>query len=177
MIIGLAGKKQSGKTTVAEILRDMSGFKMESFADPIRKFVAELCGYTPKELEEFKESPHRIFGVTPRHIMQTLGTEWGREMISQTIWTDRLRMVLRHGPVTDVVIHDVRFENEAEMIRKMGGHIVHVARHPEPDKFDSHVSEAGVSVIGLDFYMPNYGSIDELHTEVKDLVEYIRSEE
>lgn len=177
MIIGLAGKKQSGKTTVAQILRDMSGFKMESFADPIRKCIATLCGYTPEQLEEHKEDVHGLYGVTPRHMMQTLGTEWGREMISQSIWTDRLEFDLKQSPDTDVVIHDVRFENEAIMIREMGGHIVHVARHPEPDKFDSHVSEAGVTVMGIDFYMPNYGSIDDLHTEVKDLVSYIRNEE
>ena len=66
--------------------------------------------------------------------MQTLGTEWGRNMIGPDVWV-RLTMhrvddLLASG--VNVIIDDVRFDNEAEAIRERDGQIVTLSRGPTP---------------------------------------------
>ena len=126
MLIGLAGKKQSGKSTLAMYMCDVLGFQEDSFGAPIRQFVAQLCGYSSGELEVYKEQVHPSLGVTPRYMMQTLGTEWARNTIKDSIWIDCLANRVRNSK--RVIISDIRFENEATAIRKMGGTIIHIQR-------------------------------------------------
>lgn len=145
MLIGLTGKKRSGKDTVARMLQE-HGFVQTSFAAPIREFVAQLIGLSLDDLERVKESHVTDLGnVTPRHMMQTLGTEWGRQMIHPDIWTStwaaRYCMYALKGE--NIVVSDVRFPDEAELIRAHGGWVVEVQR-PGLIIGDSHASEAGI---------------------------------
>ena len=173
MIIGIAGKKRSGKDTAADMLVTHHDFIKESFAAPIRKFVGELCGLTPAQLEKHKEDYIPLLNSSPRKMMQTLGTEWGRDMISQTIWTDSLIMRIKQKSAPDTVICDVRFENEATAIRAMGGVILHIARdHVQP--VDEHASEAGVYAHADDYYIPNNRTFSDLYKELNDLVKELR---
>ena len=168
MIIGLAGRKQSGKSTLAQFLCEGLGFKEDSFGAPIRQFVAQLCGYTLGELEVYKEVVHPMFGKTPRHMMQTLGTDWARNTISDSIWVDCLAS--RLSDANKVVISDLRFENEATAIRAMGGTIIHIERlQNEPT--DMHASEAGIKpVLGPDYIIHNNGSINGFFDQAKEIL-------
>ncbi|MBW2675615.1 MAG: hypothetical protein JRD89_19770 [Deltaproteobacteria bacterium] len=174
MIIGLAGKKRCGKDTIALYLEENYGYRRESFAAPIREFVASLCGYTMDELEAKKEVLNQTFDTTPRVMMQTLGTEWGRDMISSTIWLDRLEWSLRQNPNADVVVSDLRFDNEADMIRGMGGVIIHIER-PGNTILDEHESERGIHVLEAeDYYLPNTDTLGSLYREVTELMKDLR---
>lgn len=169
-IIGLCGYKRTGKTTVAEILCDNNGYFHESFASPLRWFVAETLGMTPMQLEEAKETPIAwLDGVTPRKMMQSVGTEWGREMIHPELWVrslvQRIRPALDRGQ--NVVVSDVRFPNEATAIRNLGGVIVRVTR-PGMLRGD-HPSESQVDAIDADFDFPNDGPAYALASAVETL--------
>jgi len=166
MIIGLAGKKRCGKDSVAAYLCAYYGFHQDSFAAPIRTFVASLCGYTLNELEAMKEEIHPLFGISPREMMQTLGTEWGRDRISKTVWLDSLIHRLKNRRT---VISDIRFDNEAEAIRKLGGTIIHLCRKGNEDT-DDHASEAGIKVLEEDIYLPNNGTLVELYRNTADII-------
>lgn len=168
-IIGLAGKKRCGKDTVARYLVNYKGFLQDSFAAPIRDFVGRLCGYTPDQLERLKEERHPMFGVSPREMMQTLGTEWGRDRISQTIWLDSLVYRVGASIHSRIVISDVRFENEAEAIRSMGGTIIHLGRNTT-EVVDTHASEAGIYAREEDFYIPNNSSFQDLYNAVEEVL-------
>lgn len=140
-IIGLAGAKQSGKTTLAKFLEHECGFLHVSFAHPIRKFVADLCGTDIEGLELIKEVPQpNLGGRTPRHAMQTLGTEWGRDMIWQDLWTNRVKR-LASETNQSVVISDVRFPNEIDVIHKTGGVVLEITRPDLVVNLDLHASE------------------------------------
>ena len=123
MLIGLAGKARCGKDTVGDILVAEHDFERVSFAGPLKDAVRTILGMSPGTLEEFKDKELDFLdGVTPRRMLQTLGTEWGRETIHPEIWIriarERIQLIQEMGG-TNIVITDVRFDNEAEMILKI----------------------------------------------------------
>ena len=175
LMIGIAGKKRSGKDTVANYLvNGYRGFSKESFAEPIRNFVCQILGITLPELELCKEIPQPKFGdVTPRHMMQTLGTEWGRKMVDDQLWMKAL--AARTSYKERIAICDVRFENECEWIRQQGGWIIHL-RRPETDSAgDEHESEKtlDVKLTRGDLVVINQGTYEDLEKNVKWALEII----
>lgn len=160
IIIGIAGPARAGKDTLAGFLVQHGDLSRASFAGPIRTFICDLLGWSLKDLEERKEEPQdALNGKTPRYAMQTLGTEWGRNLIGKNFWADIgiRRAVEQFWPLFDgkgVVFTDVRFENEAEAIRKAGGTIIHI-RRPGVGIQSNHASEQGIAVDDSDWFFVN----------------------
>lgn len=152
VVIGLTGPAGCGKSTIAQHLVAQDGFTRVRFAEPLKLMLRaylEHCGAEPELIErmiegDLKETPSALLvGRTPRHAMQTLGTEWGRMCIDEHLWTSaaamRVHRLRRH---TNIVIDDVRFENEADTVRHMGGKVVMITgRGGIPG---NHASESGV---------------------------------
>lgn len=147
-LIGLAGNAGSGKTTGAGILCDQ-GFARARFAGPLKAMLWGLLNAAGRDTEtinrmlegDLKETPCGLLGGrTPRQAMQTLGTEWGRDMIAPDLWTritmQGVRVALRSGG--RVVIDDVRFASEAAAIRSEGGVIWHVLNEICDDNDDGN---------------------------------------
>lgn len=148
-IIGLSGRARSGKTTVAEIL-EKYGFIHMSFAHHIRLFVTQLAvAVDPHfQLERDKNKPMWwADNKTPRYMMQTLGTEWGRQQINPELWVQHLmaRVQVPHYAHRNIVISDVRFDNEAKAVIDAGGIVINVNRESVDAVLSEHVSEAGIS--------------------------------
>lgn len=166
LLIGLTGRKQSGKSTVASVLVSEHGFAECSFAAPIRKFTANLLDLTLSELEAEKEEPiHWLDNkVTPRQIMQRMGTEFGRQMVHPDVWVRHcLNEVTNYARRrVPVVISDVRFENESRAIRQAGGFIIHVQRSDLGVQTDMHVSETPLPMLFGDRVISNNGTVDDL---------------
>lgn len=153
LLIAFAGMKGSGKSTAAQILCDspIEGrtFVRQSFAEPIREML-RIIGFNSVDFNADKEvRTYRFGGKSARHAMQTLGTEWGREMMYRDIWVD----VMRHRIINEfqggncVVIDDLRYENEADMVHEFKGFVVKL----EPDHLKPlpagelvHPSETGI---------------------------------
>lgn len=130
MIIGLCGLAGSGKSTVARTLTGSFDFNRLAFADPLKGMLASV-GFTPEQLYgSEKEAVIADLGVTPRAAMQSLGTDWGRDMVHPDIWvnlwTRKARALLAAG--AHVVADDVRFPNEVAAIRALGGEVWRVDR-------------------------------------------------
>lgn len=146
-VIGFCGPAGHGKTTAALfVVASCPDFYRISFADPIRQMLQAL-GLSAADLSTGKQQPHPLLGgKTPRHAMQTLGTEWGRHAIDPEIWLrcarERALAIICAGG--RVVFDDVRFDNEAQTIRGLGGIVVGV-RRPSAPLLVGHSSEAGVS--------------------------------
>jgi hypothetical protein len=173
-LIGIAASAQSGKSTVARYLRDRFGYGEVSFAEPIRQFISSLTGIPRADLEAgpLKEAVIPWIGKSPRQMMQTLGTEWGRNLVKESFWVDRAMQTVNDlaWSFTPAVISDVRFENEAEAIRERGGFILHLSR-PNALQVASHPSEAGVKFMPYaDARIVNDSTLSVLYAEVRDML-------
>lgn len=162
MLIGFTGKKQSGKTTATAVLVK-HGYTPIAFSAPMKSFITLLlldCGSTPQEIDFYMQNKEVVIptlGVTMRVILQTLGTDWGRNLIHEDLWIfpaqRQLDALIESG--SDVVIEDIRFENEAKFVRDNGGHVVHI--HRETGYADVHVSESGIAQYSQDLMIANVG--------------------
>lgn len=175
-IVGLAGAAGAGKNTVGDILF-RHGYANFGFADPVYRAVSAITGMPEESLRNraAKESPIEWLGKSPRELLQTLGTEWGREMIREDIW---IRIAMRQANAliqygVGVCITDVRFANEAEAIRAEGGQVWLVKRPVAALKGDaaSHSSEAGIPPGLVDEIIENDGTIDDLNARVEGLIQ------
>lgn len=142
MIIGFVGLAGSGKGTCGDYLVDEYGFKAESFAAPLKDACAAIFGWDRKLLEgdtttsrswraerDAYWSEALGLEITPRYMLQRMGTEVMRNNVNDNIWV--LSLFSRVDENKDYVITDVRFENEIDAIRSRGGKIVYVERHLE----------------------------------------------
>jgi hypothetical protein len=130
-IIGICGPAGSGKDTAREVLTGCFNVTGMAFADPMRAMLGALideCGISREwmVLRDLKEQPMPGIGVSYRHAAQTLGTEWGRQHVSEDVW---VRIALRTARIARLsVIPDVRFDNEAQAVRAAGGSVWRVVR-------------------------------------------------
>lgn len=168
-LIGIAGRARSGKDTVANFIIAAIGGYRYSFADPIRAMLVPLgVDMSDPYWQARKEDVIPALGVSPRRMMQTLGTEWGRNLINPDLWIIMAHQrLLQNGP--GMVIPDVRFENEAAWIRKHGGRIIHVIR-PEAKAVEAHASEDGIEMLDADAQLFNSGTLEELQLSVRELL-------
>ena len=166
-LIGITGFKGSGKSEIAKYLETL-GYIRVSFADPLKNMLKAI-GLTDQQLYgDAKHMPSKLLcGETPRHAMQTLGTEWGRLLIHNELWTnlwwETARPILAGGG--KVVTDDLRFPNEANVLVDKGGQIWRINRH---DRIaEDHQSEILIDSIRFDAEYWNDGTIEELQNWVR----------
>jgi len=131
LLIGLCGPAGCGKDTTRAILEMKHDFAGLAFAEPMRDMVHALMATTGVSLDylkkrELKEVPVPGLGFSVRHMMQTLGTEWARNNLSENFWIDAAAATLasfRERGHRRFVISDVRYPNEAAWIRQQGGEV------------------------------------------------------
>ena len=166
ILIGIAGPARSGKSTLAGEFRRLVEFRdrkyrEQPFAGPLKRMLASM-GVDTSDLSKNVPVAFLDGSVTPRVMMQTLGTEWGRSLLPD-LW---LR-VWEHELDRDthaVCVPDVRFDNEAELIRSLGGTIIHVVRKPTADMaaVPAHASEAGITRVKGDIIFRNDRGIEKM---------------
>lgn len=174
-VIGITGRKRHGKDTVARELV-LHGFSVVRFADPLKAMLRafyQVHGLGAVEIErriegDLKEVPCiYLNGKTPRYAMQTLGTEWGRDLIDKNLWTDSLQ---RRAVVYDkVAVPDVRFDNECEAVRDIGGKVFRVEARQRVGVTEqsNHSSETSIDTLPVDLEISNNGTAFELSAAVR----------
>jgi len=163
-IIGLVGKKTSGKDTVYGYIRELLETPSylvirHAFADSLKQEIAEACGVSLEYIEQHKT----VF----RTILQWWGTEFRRGLFCDSYWIDRVRMKITASDADVIVITDVRFHNEANMVREMGGKIVGISRI-RTDVADHHSSEVEQETIPCDAIIHNDGTLEELRDKTRE---------
>jgi hypothetical protein len=168
-LVALTGLAGAGKSTAAAILAKHHGFTRMRFAAPLKAMLRAI-GLGDAEIEgHLKEAPCALLqGKSPRQAMQTLGTEWGRNLIGEHFWADvwqhQALQVLDQGG--KVVVEDCRFPNEVAAIKSLGGKIWRVDR---PGLVvGTHDSEQYVAGLKADDYIHNSGTLDRLSWAICD---------
>jgi hypothetical protein len=209
MLIGIIGFAGSGKGTIGDILTREYDFVRLSFADAVKDTVSQIFGW-PRELLEgdtvesrqFREtvdvfwSARFGYDVTPRAMLQKMGTEAGRDVFHKDIWIHtverRIKNMQEWEYKTDFVIPDVRFPNEVDFINNSGGFVVRVVRGPNPEWYDIalmanrqnkpelmknypvHYSEWAWIGQNCNYLLHNVGSITMLEADVKHMLKIFR---
>ena len=192
MIIGICGLIGSGKGTVADILVEQHNYEKLSFADKLKDGVSSVFGWDRQMLEgdtdasrKWREEEDKFWTeetgetVTPRLILQLFGTDCMRNGFFDGIWVSLVKQELLKNKLKNYVIPDVRFENEAKMIRSLGGKICQVRRGPDPLWFrlykdlgeiptDVHKSEWAWANVQMDCILSNDTTLDNLKNLVQD---------
>ena len=176
MIIGLAGYARSGKDTVAQILVDNYKFKRVAFADKVREFVYALDLPMDPSFDE-SVTTKTVVNVngwekaknfkTIRKTLQDVGLA-AREVFGPDFWVKQAMREI--SPEDNIVITDVRFPNEAEMVKKLNGQIWRVIR-PGISAVNSHISENALDNYEFDFDVYNDSTLTDLAMDVDILME------
>ena len=136
MLIGFSGKKGSGKSYFADYLVNNKLFIKLSFASPLKEITKILFNLSDEDVKDpiKKELINPKFNASPRELMQWLGTDIMREEFNKkfnysgSIWIDNVKDKVKTllDDNKDVVIDDVRFQNEVDMIHSLGGIVINL---------------------------------------------------
>jgi len=174
MIIGLTGYAQSGKDTIANILVEDYGYTRVAFADKIRDFLYEvnpMVGCSPsgylKDLVNLAGWNSAKQEPQVRRLLQDLGVG-ARKVFGDGFWVHEAMKTMLNDPRPDMnyVITDVRFLNEADMVRANQGQLWRIKR-TGVSAVNGHLSETQLDGYPVDQIFTNNGSIDDLKTLVQ----------
>ena len=123
-LIAVCGAKRSGKDVIADHLAEY-GYENWKIAAPLKRAAMDLFSFTHDQVEgAAKDEIDATFNVTPRAIMQYLGTDvmqFGIQScvpgIGRTFWIDKLFRDVRDVSISrKIAISDVRFPHEVAVI-------------------------------------------------------------
>jgi len=146
-----------------------------SFAEPMRYMLTGLfiyMGYDAKQIEKMYTTGKEIVPAglikSPRKMMQLLGTEWGRNCVDADLWVKAAKRKIEKISAQAIVFDDIRFENEAAMIRGLGGLIIHIDRGDLIT--DEHASESGINDHVSDAFVDNDHSLADFLMDIELVV-------
>jgi deoxynucleotide monophosphate kinase-like protein len=197
MLIGITGKKRSGKDAVAaELIAATGSMCRIAYGDALKRVAMDLYSLSYRQCfgdTADKETVDPRWGLSAREILQRLGTEVGRSVHADTWirkmlydaqalqtaglvweWENSVRWA-RHRyahliNTRHIVVPDVRFPNEGDAIRTAGGIVIRVDRDFATGAFEDHASETSVDAVEYDWRIGNNGTLDGLKHDVRQLV-------
>lgn len=177
-LYGITGFKGSGKDTFASyVLKENPGFVRVAFADTLKDLVSKVFSLDRNLLDDpqgkdtlfetpitidahltmliaatgLNLQPKGLLAHSAREVLQFVATDYIRE-VSPDYWLvkgmDKVRELRGRG--CHILITDVRFENEAQLLRDQGGKIISIRRLARKMTVDAHVSEQGLSEASID---------------------------
>lgn len=176
-LIGVTGYKNSGKNAVCNILRDEFGYVITGFSDVLKSMALAIDPYI---YNDTKGSCWRLSAVVAdlgwdaakevhpevRRLLQRIGTEGVRQHLGQAAWVEAWRrsalVLLDSGQ--RVCVSDIRFLNEANAVKDLGGQVWRVRR---PGAVSSaHASETELDEIQAGVTIHNTKALSDLADSV-----------
>jgi hypothetical protein len=178
---------RQGKSTIKDYLVNKHGFRHLPFARLIKQMVFTLLiqhGYRDEDairyIEIDKEVPlNRLYGMpTARYLLQTLGTDWGRNHVHAEFWLaeweSKASVWSRTGQ--GIIADDMRFPNEMEAVKRLCGKTWRVERPGSVAPASAgHVSEGRLSTMEFDRVISNAGCVTELYKKVDKALKYTKT--
>jgi len=201
MLIGIVGFIGSGKGAASDILVKDYSYTKVSFADSLKDAASNIFGWSRHLLEgdtiesrDFRETIDSFwsskfgYDVSPRKVLQTLGTESCRDIFHENIWIFSVEKKIE--AFQDVVIPDVRFPNEIDFIKSKGGIVIRVVRGKDPEWYDTayrhnteglfemyrkypdiHFSEWAWIGQKFNHVIENEGTLEKLSQDIKNILQ------
>lgn len=183
-LIGILGRKRSGKDTIGNYMVEKYNYNRYAFADPIKDISKIMFDLSEKQLNEDKEKIDEQWGVSPRTFLQKFGTEICRNNLEtyipniildgETIWIKLFRIFYEKNKDKDIVITDVRFLDELNAIKSFGGKIVKVNR--DNLEKDNHISDKDIDSYDnelIDYFVYNNYTFEDLFSQIDTFLNLI----
>ena len=158
-IIGITGKMMSGKDTLANFLHfSFSNSRITWFAYPMKQMMIDYFGFTEHDVydTEGKKRYNSFWGMTNREALQRIGTDCFRNNFHRDTWLKTMEVNIIQDLKQLIIIPDVRFPNEAQMINTLGGVVIKLERpNNVTDKYTQHTSETSIDQIDADATIQN----------------------
>jgi hypothetical protein len=187
MLIGVTGDKRAGKDTVAKLLCEHYGYMRYALADPMRDALLALDPYVGHDA--FNDVGVRLseafdtfggweglkasqYALEVRRLQERFGTEAGRDVHGNGLWINALVKRMNgdgmYPYAADVVVPDVRFDNEADWVHDVGGVVIKVTRPGTTQT--GHASSAGIHPTSVDYHIRNDGSVLDLKVKLHEVM-------
>ena len=210
ILIGLGGAKEAGKDAVADILATASDVTKMGMSDVLNEILLVLNPLIPSvsfpDRDTMRYADHiEVVGYTEaktlpevRRLLQTMGTEVGRNMIDPDVWVNVMaaKVAASRAAGVSVVVTGIRYPNELQMIRDLGGVSVYVTRPATSEnsrahnarsehitrehetRIDAHsselhTSETTLSIEDFDLSLVNDGTFDDLRIKALLLIDTV----
>lgn len=183
LLIGITGHIGSGKTTAGKYLVSRYNFVERSFADPLKDACKTLFLFSDEQVrgtQDQKASPDpRWFNCSPRIALQFIGTDLLRNRLDEIMPGLGQDIFIRHFALwyantsCSVVLHDVRFKNEAIALKNLGGTIIRIKRDEVDVVEHTHTSEMEIDEIEPDYCIENNGGVNDLFRKIDRIVSCI----
>jgi len=184
MIISFGCLKKVGKTTALELLKRMDQRVVGiSFAQEMKRVAHQLYGWAGLMYPDYykgdnvglKEVVLPKIGMSPREIWVRFGTEAVRDKVYQDTWVRLVEQRLKALEATEgmwsegiAVIDDMRFQNEFDMVKSLGGLTVRIDRSSVEPALDA--AEGELIDARWDRVMINDGSIQDFEKSLNKLL-------
>lgn len=181
MLIGVLGRKGSGKDTISDYIVNKYRYEKMVLAEPLKNACKILFNFSDEQLYgDQKETIDPSWGTSPRKVFQYLGTDIFRNDIHKIIpdigdnfWVNLLRIKylqkLKENKNIKIIMSDIRFQNEVDMVRQLGGIVIKLTR-PSINNSDAHESEKNIDNINGNFNIINDGTLEELYKKVDEII-------
>ena len=184
-LIALTGFKRCGKDTAGLYLIENHNYIKYSFAGALKSACSEIFMFDYEQTEgSKKEDFDERWNINPRKVFQRFGTEIFRDSLEQffpemkhlknNFWIYRFKIwyqeQVKKNPNVRIVVTDVRFQNEADIIKELGGVIIKVSRKNIMTD-DKHASEINILNINADYNINNNSSIKNYYKNLKSILD------
>lgn len=196
MLIGLKGHYKSGKDETFKIIQELyPDVQRVSFAERLKTSAANSLNMSRELMEELKQHENlhiKIAGtsaihsllssdcageatkwsITMREFLQFYGTEGHRNVFGTDFWVDQALPLDTDHSSSFIVVTDMRFSNEIERVKSLGGWCVKVERNHIESRFSNHSSEQDLDHL-MDLFLDNTRSKDDLRVNIKEMLRNI----
>ena len=177
MLIGVAGPKNSGKDTFANRFSLYVPCVIRAFAEPVKRTCKQLFLLTEHQMydPEAKERVDERWNLTPRQMFQQVGTDYVRRQVDPNFWLKHLEFWYQKNNTGshNIIVPDVRFQNEVDLIHRLGGKVVYIYR-PVPLE-DIHESEVSATQLQhIDYTIENKGTLTEFEIAIDNFVDHLQ---
>jgi hypothetical protein len=178
-LIGITGRKFSGKDTLGNFLVNEYGYERMAYADALKECVRAIFDFDDDQLYgSRKEEIDDYWQLTPRQVLQFVGTDLFRNHIHElmpemgkNIWINVLKRKisnkLKKNPNVKIVVTDIRFPNELDTIKELGGITIKLERNNLLSS-DTHESEILIDNLKTDYVLSNNSTVEQLYNTFKN---------
>lgn len=166
VLIGLVGNKSAGKDTFADYCCSKTKCIKYAFAAPLKKACQTLFLLTDQQLYDpvEKEQIDPRWQMSPRQMFQFIGTDVMREQIHSDFWLQHFLHWYESHKEEHIIVSDVRFQNEIDLLKQCGGIIIKINRNKTSD---NHISEAGIeSLLRIDHVIDNTTTLENYYEQI-----------